>query len=547
MSLATPRENGAGQVGLRSIGVLLRFNGGGCQWAAVEFVDCRAHRALAGAACLIDTPFMVSGDPSTELSARMRSARVRAFLEPDAGAKPQDDLDVLLLRTARIHAQAVTEKTRAAYARRWAKFEAWCEEQRFTALPASAEVLMLYLASAVGEDGASLNTLRGWAAAVARIHDEAGLPSPTADPAMRLFLRGLSKQVPPREKPKQISALRINGLREVVRTIEARSRDVREVRDRAVLGVLEAGAIVNRTRALDWSEVRLDTNVVTVTLLPVERTSVTPVIVRAQARPDDRAACPVAAMAAWRDLSPTVDEEGPVFTAVMGQQATANRLGIREIYRIGRTRLDALAADGRKATHAEAMRLLAQGRSIDLRDRALLLLGFAGAHRRGEIVNLRWEDVTPRVGEGLVVYLRRSKTDLMGRGVSVGIPFGRNPLTCPVSALEEWRGRVEQQLGAIDPAWPVFPGVTRAGRINTKHLSPEALTMMVRRRAQDAGLEGHWGGRSLRAGFISSAADLEIPLEKIAAQSRHVTLESLSKYIRRADPFRGSAAGKVGL
>ena len=71
--------------------------------------------------------------------------------------------------------------------------------------------------------------------------------------------------------------------------------------------------------------------------------------------------------------------------------------------------------------------------------------------------------------------------------------------------------------------------------------------MMVRRRAEDAGLEGRWGGRSLRAGFISTAADLEIPLERVAAQSRHMTLDSLARYIRRLDPFTGSAAGKVGL
>ncbi|WP_146207338.1 tyrosine-type recombinase/integrase [Nocardioides silvaticus] len=491
---------------------------------------------------------MTDKDARADLADRMRTARVRAFLDPDEVAQPADEFEALLLRTAQIHVQAVTEKTRSAYARRWRKFEAWCGENGFTALPAPAETLMLYLAAAGNANGASLNTLRGWAAAIRRIHEEAGLASPTDDPAMRMFLRGLSRQIPPREKPMQISALRINGLREVIRTLDARSRDVREVRDRAVLGVIEAGAIVNRMRMLNWSEVQIDRNAVTVTLLPVERTSKSPVVVRAVARADDHAACPVVAMAAWRDLSATADDDGAVFTTVEGQQATQKRLGVREIGRIKRTRLDALAGEGKKASFADAMRLLAQGRTIDLRDKALLLVGWAGAHRRGEVVDLRWEDVVPRDGEGLVIHLRRTKTDQEGRhGAKVGIPYGRNPLTCPVTALAEWHGRVQQQLGDVDPKWPVFPGVTRAGRIGTQPLSPEALTKVVRRRAQDAGLQGHWGGRSLRAGFISTCADLEIPLEKIAAQSRHVTLESLSKYIRRADPFRGSAAGKVGL
>ena len=199
---------------------------------------------------------MTSQDARADLADRMRAARVRAFLDPEAVTQPADEFDALLLRTAQIHVQAVTEKTRSAYARRWRKFEAWCGENGFTALPAPAETLMLYLASAASADGASLNTLRGWAAAIRRIHEEAGFASPTDDPAMRMFLRGLSKQIPPREKPMQISALRINGLREVVRTLDARSRDVREVRDRAVLGVLEAGAIVNRMRVLDWAEVQ---------------------------------------------------------------------------------------------------------------------------------------------------------------------------------------------------------------------------------------------------------------------------------------------------
>ena len=83
------------------------------------------------------------------------------------------------------------------------------------------------------------------------------------------------------------------------------------------------------------------------------------------------------------------------------------------------------------------MRLLGNHRSLDLRDKAILLVGFAGAFRRGEVTNLRWSDVRTRDGAGIVIHLRRSKTDQAGRGKDVGIPLGRSPLTCPVRALTD--------------------------------------------------------------------------------------------------------------
>jgi hypothetical protein len=104
------------------------------------------------------------------------------------------------------------------------------------------------------------------------------------------------------------------------------------------------------------------------------------------------------------------------------------------------------------------------------------------------------------------------------------------------------------QLGT---AWhdelPVIPHLRRTGRIATVAVSPEGVTMLVKRRTAAAGVAGRWGGRSLRAGFISTAADLDVPLESVAAQSRHASLDSLVLYIRREDPFRRNAADRVGL
>ncbi len=73
------------------------------------------------------------------------------------------------------------------------------------------------------------------------------------------------------------------------------------------------------------------------------------------------------------------------------------------------------------------------------RDAALLLMGFAGAHRRSELVALRVEDVTVHPADGLHIRLRSSKTDQEGAGTVRAVPFGRDPVTCPPCALIRWR------------------------------------------------------------------------------------------------------------
>jgi site-specific recombinase XerC len=85
------------------------------------------------------------------------------------------------------------------------------------------------------------------------------------------------------------------------------------------------------------------------------------------------------------------------------------------------------------------------------RDRALLLLGFAGALRRSELVGLDLADVTEGT-DGLTVHLRRSKTDQEGTGRTVGVPFGSNPATCPVRAWRAgWRSQASQREPSFAP------------------------------------------------------------------------------------------------
>ena len=179
--------------------------------------------------------------------------------------------------------------------------------------------------------------------------------------------------------------------------------------------------------------------------------------------------------------------------------------------------------------------------SAGTRDRALLLIGFDGALRRSELVALDVDDVTERDG-GLAVTIRRSKTDQEGAGELLGLPFGSDPDTCPVRALRRW-----YEISGIG-AGPVFRPVDRHGTIADRRLSDRAVALVVKRTALAAGLDPvKYSGHSLRAGFITSAAENDVPERKIMRQSRHKSIPVMRRYIRGATLFQDNAAAAVGL
>lgn len=176
-----------------------------------------------------------------------------------------------------------------------------------------------------------------------------------------------------------------------------------------------------------------------------------------------------------------------------------------------------------------------------IRDRALLLIGFAGALRRSELVALDVDDVLERE-DGLVVTLRRSKTDQEGAGVELGVPFGSDPATCPVRALRRW-----YEASGIE-AGPIFRPVTRHGVIGEARLTDRSVALVVKRTAERAGLDPvQFAGHSLRAGLITSAAEAGVQERHIMAQSRHKSVPVMRRYIRGATLFQDNAAAAVGL
>lgn len=167
------------------------------------------------------------------------------------------------------------------------------------------------------------------------------------------------------------------------------------------------------------------------------------------------------------------------------------------------------------------------------RDRALLLLGFGGAFRRGELSALDVADLEEHA-EGLRVLVRRAKTDQEGVGATVAVTRGNH--ACPVDAVRVWL----ESAGITDG--PVFRPVGKSGRVSDARLSPFSVAQIVKHYAARAGLDpATFGGHSLRAGFLTSAAERGRPLDRMMAVSRHKRVDTLLGYVRRADDFRDHA------
>ena len=229
-----------------------------------------------------------------------------------------------------------------------------------------------------------------------------------------------------------------------------------------------------------------------------------------------------------------------------GHRLDTGHPSIRDVLRgIGRLhggppkRAQALATE-------EIRRLVAvcDGSLAGLRDRALLLVGFAGALRRSELCAIEAEHVTWRP-RSLELLIPRSKTDPEGEGARLGIPRGRAEATCPVRALRAWLDAAAIEHG------PVFRAVTRTGTLRPSALTGEALRQILLKRAAQAGIEGSRlepiSPHGLRAGFVTSAYRAQVPDEEIMGHSRHRSLSTMRSYVRRSKLGHASPAGKVGL
>jgi integrase len=171
-----------------------------------------------------------------------------------------------------------------------------------------------------------------------------------------------------------------------------------------------------------------------------------------------------------------------------------------------------------------------------IRNRAILLFGFATALRRSSIVALDLSDL--RFGEkGMEIHIRAEKQDQEGKGRSIGVPPGRHPETCPVSAVKRWlkvRG---------DAPGPLFTHVA-----SLKRLTSYVVAYIVRRSVAKIGLDpADYAAHSLRSGFITAAGEANVSHLMIMAHTGHKSLNALARYFRHKDVFKSNACAALDL
>jgi len=171
---------------------------------------------------------------------------------------------------------------------------------------------------------------------------------------------------------------------------------------------------------------------------------------------------------------------------------------------------------------------------LSIRDRALLLFGFASALRRSELVELELNDLE-RTERGVLVTIRKSKTDQEGAGRQLAIVPGRSDATCPIYALDRWLDAAELTEGRV------FRSVSRHGKVG-ESLGTRAVGEIVKRLAATAGLDAdQYSGHSLRAGFVTAAADRGASIDRIMDHTGHQSPSMVRVYTRRSDAFRDNA------
>ena len=163
------------------------------------------------------------------------------------------------------------------------------------------------------------------------------------------------------------------------------------------------------------------------------------------------------------------------------------------------------------------------------KNKALILIGFAGGFRRSELVSIEYDDLD-FVPEGVKIFIKRSKTDQSGEGMTKGIPYFSNPEYCPVLSLKNWL-----DISKI-----------KEGRIFK--LSDKSVALILKKYASLAGLdEKKYSGHSLRSGFATSAAEFGAEERSIMAMTGHKSTQMVRRYIQEANLFKNNALNKIKI
>ena len=164
-----------------------------------------------------------------------------------------------------------------------------------------------------------------------------------------------------------------------------------------------------------------------------------------------------------------------------------------------------------------------------IRDKALVLIGFAGGFRRSELVDIEYEDIE-FVEEGVKIFVKRSKTDQSGEGMTKAIPYFDNINFCPVKALNKWVVEAEIKEGKIF------------------NISDKSVALIIKKYANYAGLDSNrYAGHSLRSGFATSTAESGAEERNIMAMTGHKSTEMVRRYIKESNLFKNNALNKIKI
>ena len=164
-----------------------------------------------------------------------------------------------------------------------------------------------------------------------------------------------------------------------------------------------------------------------------------------------------------------------------------------------------------------------------IRDKSLVLIGFSGGFRRSELVDIEYEDIE-FVEEGVKIFVKRSKTDQSGEGMTKAIPYFENINFCPVKALNKWVVEAELKEGKIF------------------NISDKSVALIIKKYANYAGLDAHrYAGHSLRSGFATSTAESGAEERNIMAMTGHKSTEMVRRYIKEANLFKNNALNKIKI
>ena len=177
---------------------------------------------------------------------------------------------------------------------------------------------------------------------------------------------------------------------------------------------------------------------------------------------------------------------------------------------------------------------------IEVRDKAMILIGFAGAFRRSELVAIDFEHLSFDE-DGVSIFVPKSKTDQEMQGRVVDIPFGSMTQYCPVRALRNWISCAEIEKG------PVFLQIHKGGNILSKRLSAQSVALVLKKRCKPFGFSDDIAGHSLRAGHVTSAIKTGTPESWIMRQTGHKNINTLRKYDRLKKEFKANSAARIGL